>query len=280
MRALLLLLISVTGVSATPPTADELALKILDTEALYTVTQGLKPISDGFWRTSFPADKQTSDEVEAVRQRLAKLPLGSQLETGVLVFAAPFNGVRSASAFIVHKPSLAALIQRRRDVFDRIGVTISMKPQMLLEQIDRSPRADRWRAFGLVFGYPDYAVEFFVDAGETQAKTKRFVEREFLQLPTWMANDGRFVYAVPKGHLERPEDRILKATTAEIFTRYQAWRTVYLERHQLGGSELLKNWITPPRIVTEPCLDAYPLKPWHCPARQPLPICQPCQIAR
>ena len=30
-------------------------------------------------------------------------------------------------------------------------------------------------AFGLVFGYPEYAVEFFVAAGEREAETKTFV---------------------------------------------------------------------------------------------------------
>jgi hypothetical protein len=280
MRAVLLLLFTVPPLSAAPPTADQLALKILDSEALYTVTNGLKPLSDGFWRTRFPATQQTSDDVEGVRKRLAELPLGPNLEAGVTVFASAVNGERSASAFVAHKPSLAALIVRRKDVFDRIGVTADARPQAVLEKIDRAPRADRWRAYGLVFGYPDYAVEFFVRAGETQAETKKFVERDFLQLPTWVASEGRFVYAVPKGHAERDEDRALKAATADVFSRYQAWRTVYLDRNQLGGSVLLRNWITPPPVPAEPVLVACPPVQWHCPPSQPVIVTRPCHRFR
>jgi hypothetical protein len=48
---------------------------------------------------------------------------------------------------------------------------------------------------------------------------------------------------VPKGHTERCEDRQLKATTADTFIRYRAWRAVYLDDRNLGAVELLRNWV-------------------------------------
>jgi len=258
--------------AADPLTADYLALRLLDTEALYTVTGGLKPVSDGFWQTRFPASQDTSPDVEEARRILARLPLGPDLEAGVFVFAAAFDGKRSASAFVVHKPRLRELISRRSDVFEPLGITVDTPPQQVMEKIDRGLRSSRWRAFGLVFGYPEYAVEFFVRAGEEQDRTKKFVERDFIRLPTFASNEGRFVYAVPKGHTERAEDQALRATTAEIFTRYQAWRSVYLDDHKLGAVELLRNWITwsivPPHAVGCPpirieCYAAYPCQTWQ-----------------
>lgn len=260
------LLVSLSAVPAAPPTADALALKLLDGEALYTVTGGLKPVSDGFWQARFPATQTTSDEVEAVRRTLATLPLGPDLEAGVYVFAAAFDGKKSASAFVAHKPSLKALVERRADVFEPIGVSPESTAQQVMEAIDRAPRSARWRAFGLVFGYPEYAVEFFVAAGEEQAATKKFVERDFVQLPTFASDDGRFVYAVPKGHTERAEDQVLKALTADAFTRYKAWRAVYLDEQKLGAVELLRNWITPPAVcggrpAVHPCDVTAPRRP-------------------
>lgn len=251
MHWLLLLLVLLTGrvTAAAPPTADALARGILDGEALYTVTGGLKPVSDGFWQTRFPATQDTSPEVDAARERLAALPLGPDLEAGVYVFATAFDGKKSASAFVAHKPSLRALVVRRADVFEPLGITPDTPPRQVMERIDRAPRSARWRAFGLVFGYPEYAVEFFVGAGGKQAETKTFVERDFLQLPTFASDEGRFVYAVPKGHAERDEDRVLRAATADVFARYRAWRCVYLDQYNLGAVELLRNWITPPVVV-------------------------------
>ncbi len=255
MRSLVLLIVTLSGgvtVAAEPLSADALALRILDGEGLYTVTSGMKPISEGYWQSRFPATKETTDEVELTRRTLESLPLGPDLEAGVYVFVKAFDGKRTASAFVAHKPSLRALIERRKDVFESIGVRVSSTPQQVLEKIDRGPGSTRWRAFGLVFGYPEYAVEFFVAAGEKEAATKQFVTRDFVNLPTFTSDQGRFVYAVPKGHVERDEDRELKSKTADIITQYRAWRTVYLDQQKLGSVELLRNWITSSVVVDSP----------------------------
>jgi hypothetical protein len=222
---------------------------MLDGEALFTVSGGLKPVSEGFWQTSFPASQATSDHVEAVRKTLAGLPLGPDLETGVLVYASAFEGKRSASAFVAHTPSLKALIERREDVFGPIGVTAKSSAQAVMEAIDKAPRSARWRAFGLVFGYPEYAVEFFVTAGEEQDRTGQFVKRDFLNVPTFGGERGRFVYAVPKGHAERDEDRELMAKAEPILTKYRAWRAVYVDELKLGGVALLSTWTNPPPLI-------------------------------
>jgi hypothetical protein len=238
--------------AAEPPTADELALRLLDGEGLYTVTGGLKPISDGFWETRFLATQDTSPEVEVVRRHLAALPLGPDLEAGVFVFAVAYDGKRMASAFVAHKSALRALIGRRPDVFGPLGITADTQPQEVMERIDRGTQAARWRAFGLVFGYPEYAVEFFVAAGETRARGGEPVEREFIQIPTFGSDRGRFVYAVPKGHTERSEDVALKSAAAPILDSYRAWRAAYIGDGKAGAVALLRNWVASPVFVARP----------------------------
>lgn len=244
----------VGSAQAAPPTADAMALRMLDSEALYTLTGGLKPVSEGFWQTRFPGDQDTSPEVEAARAALGALPLGPDLEAGVYVFAETFKGKRMASAFVAHRPGLRELIRRRGDVFEPLGVTPATSLQEVMEAIDRAPRAARWRGFGLVFGYPEYAVEFFVAAGDKQAETGKLVERDFVNLPTFASERGRFVYAVPKGHTERLEDRELKARTAAIFQTYGAWRSAFVGDGKPGAVALLRCWLAPPVAcrTTEP----------------------------
>jgi len=263
--AILTFALGTTVSAAESPSGESLALRILDGEALYTVSGGLKPVSDGFWQTRFPATQQTSDEVADVRRALAALTLGPDLEAGVYVFASTFNGQRTASAFIAHKPKLKELIERRKDAFEPIGVTPLSSPQQVMEKIDRAARSARWRAFGLVFGYPDYAVDFFVAAGEKQDETGKFVERDFVPLPTFASDTGRFVYAVPKGHFARDEDRVLKDKVLPIFERYLGWRICCIGEGKPGAIAMLQYWISPPacpepvRICTTICQPRRPL---------------------
>jgi hypothetical protein len=272
-----LLLGSPAGVVAQAPpaaaTAESLALKVLDTEAVYTVAGGLKPASDGFWETRFPADRDTTPEIDRVRELLAELVRGTDLTAGVTVYAKPFDGKKAAAAFVAHRPSLKALIERRMDVFAPIGVTPDTDPQQVFERIDRADTAARWRAFGLVFGYPEHAVEFFVAAGLEGKRTGKLVERDFVHLPTVAADEGRFVYAVPKGHAANDADRTLRAAAEAIHAEYVRRRAVYVGHGKAGAVALLRDWATPPPAVAPPATCPPIVAPPNCIAVPP-PTCR------
>jgi hypothetical protein len=221
--------------------ADQLLVKLLDSEALYTVVGGLKPASDGFWHQQFPADLTTTPEIENTRQILSHLTCGSDLVAGVFVFDQAHDGKRSASAFVVHRPRLCATIRLHATVFQSLGIYEATPPQEVFERIDRGPRSNRWRAFGYIFGYPDYAVDFFVEAGERQTADGQFVKREFRSIPTW-AGEHRFVYAVPLGHVDRAEDQQLRSLAEPILAEYKRRRGHYLGEGKPGAAYLLRDW--------------------------------------
>jgi hypothetical protein len=227
---------------APAPTVNELALLILDSEALYTTAGGLKPASEGFWQLRFNAASGDDPRIAQVRETLTKLPLGDDLEAGVYVFRNVFNGKRIASAFVLHRPSFRVLMARHADFFRSISIDPDTPAQTVFERVDAAQRSSRWRAYGLIFGYPDYAVEFFVQAGESQERTGQFVKREFLSYPTFQSDEGRFVYAVPLGHRKRSEDINLELRTDRLYTQYQAYRCVYLKEPKLGELPLLEAW--------------------------------------
>jgi hypothetical protein len=223
--------------------ADELLLRLLDSEGVYTAAGGLKPLSDGFWRASFPATANTSPEVEEARRILATFRCGDDLTAGVLVFAAAFDGKKTATAFVANRPAVRGVVRRHPAVFGPLGVTILTDPQQVLEAVDRADASTRWRAFGLLFGYPEHAVEFFVRAGEEEKRTKKFVPRDFVHLPTFGKETGRFVYAVPKGHAANFADASLRERAKDRFAEYARRRAVYVGDGKPGPAALVRDWL-------------------------------------
>ncbi len=226
------------------PKLEELALKLLDCEALYTVSGGLKPVSEGFVRSKLPLDEPESERiVSEMRSLLAQLPLGPNVDTGVLVFTSKELDYRSAAGFIAHRPALRRKIREHQELFGRIGVSEIDSAQSVMDAINGAHGSDRWKAFGLVFGYPEDAVDFFVQAGEEEKATGKFVERDFFQIPTQESDRGRFVFAVAKGESPKAEHLLLKSQAVEILERYRIVRRSQHECQGYNGLYLLQCWV-------------------------------------
>ena len=223
--------------------SEELLLKALDGEAFYTLVGQLKPVSEGFWGGYFSVDALDLTEVERVRKAVRAWNEPDLFYADVLVYETIQNGQRYASAYVVHIPSLKKLIEDKKEFFGRWGITTDTPPAEVMMAIERSRQPDdRWQGFGLVFGYPEYAIDFFVAAGMHQRTTGEFIERDFRQIPTFSGKTGRFVYAVPKfGRLEQI-DTELKRKAALLLIEYKRIRSQYIEpeKNPVG---LLRDWM-------------------------------------
>jgi hypothetical protein len=251
-------------------TAHELLWKLLDSEALFTVIGPLKPVSEGFWRGEVPAEGPWPEMVLRVQRQLRSFACGETLETGLLVFHSTSGSKnRLATAFVAHRGAVRAKLAQHPQAFAAVGVRADMSIREMLERVDRAEPADRWRAFGLLFGYPPEAVEFFVRAGEEQRRTGKFVKREFRDLPTFAAPKGRFVYAVPVGHTETAQDRYLREQAARILAEYRRRRLIYADpKRGAGPAFLLRDWYDGGRRVCDPShASADPPWPGSKPAR-------------
>ena len=201
-----------------------LLLEAADSEALYTLAGGLKPMSSGFWRGSFTVDEPDLAELRATRAALA--PLRNDVwYADVQVFDNMFEGRRSVHAYVVHRASLASMIERYAAFWNRWGVTPGTHPSEVVAVVDRMPRADRWRGYGYLFGYPAEAVDFFVEAGlAADADEQREVgpgkDRRFVHIPTYGAETGRFTYAVALDHVETSADEALASEAQRILEAY------------------------------------------------------------
>lgn len=197
-----------------------------DHEALYTLAGGLKPMSTGIWSSSFRVDEPDLTELRHARAALA--PLRNQLwYADIQVFDNIHDGSRSAHAFIVHRAALSRMIERYNEFWSAWGITPCTHPAEIVAVVDRMPRPDRWRAYGYLFGYPAYAVDFFIQAS-LAAQDGRDVgpgkDRQFIHIPTYAADTGRFTYAVPLDHTQSAADEAIAREAARILAAYTEQR--------------------------------------------------------
>ena len=204
----------------------ELIRDAADHEALFTLAGGLKPMSNGIWQESFELENLDLTELRQVRRALSALR-NDVWYADVQVFDNADDGERRAQAFVVHRDALARMIERHESFWGPWGITPCTHPSEIVAIVDRMPRTDRWRGYGYLFGYPDDAVDFFVEAG-VAAEDGRDIgpgkDREFMQIPTHVSSTGRFTYAVPLDHVPTPTDRMLKENAGLILAAYQKRR--------------------------------------------------------
>lgn len=222
--------------------SEEMLLKALDTEALYTIVGGLKPMSSGFASFKFNVANPDLTGIEQARRMLSVWRCGDEIYADIHHFARIYEGVRHAEGVIFHRSALAATIERHTGFFAPYGLTASAHPIEVLMAIEYSAQGPRWRGQGYMFGFPDAAVDFFVAAGEQQEITGRMVERDFISIPTYSSPTNRFVWAVPKGYVENESDRRLRAEAEAILSEYRTRRTRYIGPGKKGVARMLRDW--------------------------------------
>ena len=243
--------------------ADRVLLEFADREGLYTLAGGLKPVSsdvrDLAFRIAPTLDTSALQRIEQLRRVSAALTCG-ELMMFAQIFTATSPGrendtMRNATMVVVHRAALRALMARHSPYFSALGVTASSDPREVVSAVENAPRAERWRGYGLLFGYPDEAVAFFVRAGIEGDSTKKIVPRDFRRIETFHkfpesrggpATVSSFVYAVPKGASDSPGDLQLRAKSAPIYARYIEQRARFVKPDSSGAVQLWRAWMAGP----------------------------------
>ncbi|MEM9800959.1 MAG: hypothetical protein AAGA20_11585 [Planctomycetota bacterium] len=193
-----------------------------DHEGLYTLAGGLKPMSTGIWSGSFEVDDPDLAELRDVRAALAPLRNGTWY-ADVQVFDSVHEGKRSAQAYVVHRRALATMIERFEAFWSPWGIAATTHPSEIVAVVDRMPKADRWRGYGYLFGFPAESVDFFVEAGlaaEAGGEIGPGKDRQFIQVRTYAKESGRFTYATPLDHVRTPADEALANEASRILDAY------------------------------------------------------------
>lgn len=238
------------------PRAERILLQMLDSAALYTLIGGIKPMS-GFMasfirhRISLPRFNEFSSLrrplqiIETERQILAALFPGSTIFATVHASPDPEH-LRSdrvyAFGLIAHRVSLASAITRHQGFFAPYLITPSSHPlEAILAAVhDASPSSAR--ALGYLVGYPDYAVDFWLESRAQERATGRKVPRAHIRVPTY-SKRSNFAWAVPKGHRICPDDQTILDRAAAILDAYRQRRRHYIGKGRPGPAALLDDCV-------------------------------------
>ncbi|GAA5220783.1 hypothetical protein [Membranihabitans marinus] len=156
-------------------------------------------------------------------------------------FRAKSDSTRAFQINVIRKSRMSQVINDHLDFFSYMGIVPETDPGIVLSTIENHEQILRLRAYGYLFGYPDYAVDFFVEAYYENQKTGEFVERDFFQIPVYSRKTGHFVYAMPKNHIPTATDSTLYQRSTEVLERYKKERPKYLNADSsLLASQLIR----------------------------------------
>lgn len=233
--------------------ADSLLAYALDHEALYTLADTLKPMSSV--RLLRLVVAKDSDHVEGQATvvtddsllRLAETyhRVCKALSKGDWLFlTTPFerteNKTRNLEVYVIRRSVFSGTMQRHASFFGQWGFTPSTDPATVVNVVEYERKLDRYRGYGHLFGYPDHAVDFFVEAARIQDidSSHRLVARDFQAIPVFAADRGYFTYAVPKGHRVNLQDSLIHAKAMWTLDLYRRIRSRYQKRYGLSGRSL------------------------------------------
>lgn len=238
--------------------ADTLLADALDNEALFTIAGAIKPMStvtdlrgatlrpdSGAALDAAAAERRDADlaRLSRIQRTLDALDCGP-LDFVVLPFRAVFDSTRNLSAVVLNRDLLDRALAKEADFFGHWGLAPGADPAVVVTTVEFEERYDRYRGYGVLFGYPAHAVDFFVDAARSGDASGELVPRDFLQMPVHSGQTGRFVYAVEKGREESAEDRAIREAALEVLDAYARRRARYVdEQGDLKAFRLYRDWI-------------------------------------
>ncbi|MFT7482173.1 MAG: hypothetical protein ACI8WW_001107 [Oceanospirillaceae bacterium] len=233
--------------------ADSVLAYALDHEALYTLADTLKPMSSvKFLRYSIAKDSTQKDgdynirdqdslikKIEEYQQVCQDLSQGDW-QFIMMPFARTEKNMRNMEIYVVRKSEFAKKIKQYQPFFGQWGFTPSTDPAVVLAVIEYESKWDRNRAYGYLFGYPAYAVDFFVEAQKIQDidVSKKNVPRDFFAIPVYVGKQGYFTYATPKAYKPTETDSTLYIAASKTLGNYKNEREKFVEGKGLNGLSL------------------------------------------
>lgn len=247
--------------------ADSLLTLALNQEALYTLMARLKPVSSiGYSFRYFLAkdsihhdgDKHIiNPDTDSVRTMISDLTQWNRiiralsfgdLRFVLIPYKQTYKGERGMELLVCRQSMIDSLITVHQDFFGQWGFAPGVDPHTLMTTIEFESKYDRFRAYGYLFGYPEYAVDFFVDADKEYARTNQFVKRDFFHIPTVARPSGHFTYAMPKGHQPTAVDSAIYHKGVRVLNHYKKTRHTFTQKDTFSPVEYLRNFYAKTKI--------------------------------
>lgn len=217
----------------------------LDHEALYTILGNVKPMSslvafyypiandDSTLKTSGNIinkreQGQYLDEIQTIQGIVNKLNF-PDLKFVVVPYQAAQGKTRIIQVSVIRVSALDSLLKAKESFFGQFGLVPGVDPIVVMSVIENADRYERNRGYGYLFGYPDHAVDFFIDATKEFYDTGNFAKRKFFNIPAYAGKEGFFVYANPADYTPTAIDSTIYHRAGEILKEYKQIRPHYLK---------------------------------------------------
>lgn len=242
--------------------ANELLSYGLEHEALYTLLDTLKPISSLGFSLSYQiaktdkmkdGDRSVVDlSSDSTQMALAELRKWNNVLTSLsneklsfhlIPFKYTYEGKRNLQILVCRRDLLTKLLSQKTEFFGQWGFTPNSDPATVLNTIEYESRNDRYRAYGYLFGYPEHAVDFFVEASVSEEETGEFVTRDFFSIPVAVGKSGFFTYAIPKGYTPDEHDSSIYFAASTTLDNYERKKANYSNSEgQLDAIRLISDY--------------------------------------
>jgi hypothetical protein len=189
-----------------------------------------------------PLESLDLTEIEETREAFRAWRCGDAFFADVHHFREPHGDRLYVEGAVWNLPALRELIDARPALFARYGLTRSAHPLEVVLAIEYDRTVARYQGYGYLYGYPEYAVEYFAEAETARERTEVRVERDFFSVPTFERSSGAYAWAVPKGHVENEADRRILAKAKAVLDDYRGRRERYIGEGKPGVVELLRDW--------------------------------------
>lgn len=184
---------------------------------------------------------QFLQEIELFHRITRKLS-SDELVFMLIPFRQTYHQNRHLQLLVCRPDLVDSTLAVHQSFFAQWGFTPGTDPRTLITALEFEEMADRFRAYGYLFGYPKYAVDFFVEAHLQQEDGGKFVKRDFFHIPVFEREEVRFTYAMPKDHLPGKADSLIYLRSVRLLNNYKQVRSKYADDNKINVRKLLNHW--------------------------------------
>lgn len=217
--------------------------KGLQREAIYTIYSPIKPMSTiGDYRVDYKleySDSKFKAQIDTINllESIVENSKFKPIEFQIYPFNSTWDSIRTYHFCVLRKDLVSKLLEDKKDFFSSLSINQDTDYKTMLIKIENANMPDRYRALGYLFGYPDYAVDFFVEASVKGKESGELVPRQFFQIPTLKSKTGHFVYALPLDYKIGQADSLLYKKAEETLEKFKRERA---KQSFKKGIELIK----------------------------------------
>ena len=228
--------------------ADSLLYNSLNNTGLHTFTSTLKPMSD---ITSFrwQVESEDGDDHPSIAfideyiqlNRISEAISCGPLETVLTPFKRLNNGERYVQMRVYRSDAVNRVIKEYPEFWSQWTFAEGSNPAIIIQTMEYESSSSRFRGYGYLYGYPEHAVDFFVEAAESESETGEFITREFIQMPVLSGRTGMFVYAVPEDHEMNEADLAIEDEANKNVNRFNELAPDYYEGEYFDAAAYLRD---------------------------------------